>query len=220
MNRKKKLKEWPHIWTAVFLILGRITLYHRNCAYSVNIKWKINHLMSGYILFFLEFQKSLKDKSIWHGWCWCWVLFTWISRLLIRLSNLEMVQGFCVRHLSSINKGGPRLFYRGDAGISQRGAGTTMPQWQQSQTAPVCGAVRDGMKMGCLFWFQSSFNVSDRLGVLIICRSFFLLPWCHVSAVSIIFYHIPLRVAYPLILTMCVFVKKKSHQWLQGVSLD
>lgn len=97
----------------------------------------------------------------------------WISRLLIRLSNLEMVQGFCVRHLSSINKGGPRLFYRGDAGISQQGAGTTMPQWQQSQTAPVCGAVRDGMKMGCLFWFQSSFNVSDRLGVLIICRSFF-----------------------------------------------
>lgn len=173
MNRKKKLKEWPHIWTAVFLILGRITLYHRNCAYSVNIIWKIYHLMSGYILFFLEFQKSLKDKSIWHGWSWCWVLFTWISRLFIRLSNLEMVQGSYVRHLSSINKGGPRLFYRGDAGISRRGAGTTMPQWQQSQTAPVCGAVRDGMKMGCLFWFQSSFNVSDRLGVLIICRSFF-----------------------------------------------
>lgn len=122
---------------------------------------------------FLEFQKSLKDKSIWHGWSWCWVLFTWILRLLIRLSNLEMVQGSCVRHLSSINKGGPWLFYRGDAGISQRGAGITMPQWQQSQTAPVCGAVRDGMKMGCLFWFQSSFNVSDRLGVLIICRSFF-----------------------------------------------
>lgn len=122
---------------------------------------------------FLEFQKSLKDKSIWHSWSWCLVLFTWISRHLIRLSNLEMVQGSCVRHLSSINKGGPRLFYRGDAGISQRGAGTTMPQWQQSQTAPVCGAVRDGMKMGCLFWFQSSFNISDRLGVLIICRSFF-----------------------------------------------
>lgn len=116
MNRKKKLKEWPHIWTAVFLILGRITLYHRNCAYSVNIKWKINHLMSGYILFFLEFQKSLKDKSIWHGWSWCWVLFTWISRHLIRLSNMEMVQGSCVHHLSSINKGGPPIILPGWCG--------------------------------------------------------------------------------------------------------
>lgn len=221
MNRKKKLKEWPHIWTAVFLILGRITLYHRNCAYSVNIIWKINHLMSGYILLFLEFQKSSKDKSIWHGWSWCWVLFTWILRLLIRLSNLEMVQGFCVRHLSSINKGGPRLFYRGDAGISRQGAGTTMPQWQQSQTAPVCGAVRDGMKMGCLFWFQSSFNVSDRLGVLIICRSFF-----SSSLVSCLcgFHHI-LSHSFTGSLSsyldhVCVCEQKKLHQWLQGVSLD
>lgn len=168
MNRKKKLKEWPHIWTAVFLILGRITLYHRNCAYSVNIIWKINHLMSGYILFFWNSKNHWKIKVFDTAEVDVECCF-----LLIRLSNLEMVQGSCVRHLSSINKGGPRLFYRGDAGISRRGAGTTMPQWQQSQTAPVCGAVRDGMKMGCLFWFQSSFNVSDRLGVLIICRSFF-----------------------------------------------
>lgn len=178
--------------------------------------------MSGYILFFLEFQKSLKDRSIWHGWSWCRVLFTWISRLLIRLSNTEMVQGSCVRHLSSINKGGPRLFYRGDAGISWRGAGTTMPQWQQSQTSPVCGAVRDGMKMGCLFWFRSSFNVSDRLGVLIICRSIF-------SSSSLVsglcgFHHI-LSHSFTGSLSsyldhVCVCEQKKSHQWLQGVSLD
>lgn len=122
---------------------------------------------------FLEFQNSLKDKSIWHGWSWCRVLFTWISHLLIQLSNTAMVQGSCVSHLSSINKGGPRLFYRGDAGISRRGAGTTMSQWQQSQTARVCRPFGDGMTMGCLFWFRSSFNVSDRLGVLIICRIFF-----------------------------------------------
>lgn len=147
----------------MFLILGRITLYHRNPVDSVNIIWKINHLMSGYILLFWNSKNHWKikvfDTAEVDVGC-CLLEF----HIFLFYSNTEMVQGSCVSLLSSINKGGPRLFYRGDAGISRRGAGTTMPQWQQSQTAPVCGAVRDGVKMGCLFWFRLSFNISNRLG--------------------------------------------------------
>lgn len=120
---------------------------------------------------FLEFQKSLKDKSVWHGWSWCWVLFTWISRLLIRLSNLEMVQGSCVRHLSSINKGGPRLFLPGWCGNLAAGSWNNNAPMTTVPNSP-CVWSSQGWDEDGLF-VLISVVLYDRLGVLIICRSFF-----------------------------------------------